>query len=78
MIEPLRTKIIKVTNKDKVQLKKEVVITWGQPQVLSVYFKQVNKAQKQLAKWNVKVSDDDIVIHVMAECTNPIGLLRRP
>ena len=29
---------------------------WEQPQVLSAYFKQ-----KQLEKWNVKVSDDDIV-----------------
>ena len=56
MIEHLSTKISEVTNKDKAQLKKELFIMWEQPQVLSAYFKQ-----KQLEKWNVKVSDDDIV-----------------
>ena len=47
------------------QLKKEVFIVWEQPQVQSAYFKQVHKAWKQLTKWNVKVSDDDIVIDVV-------------
>ena len=41
MISHLSTKISKVTNKDKVQLKKEVFIPWEQPQVLSAYFKQI-------------------------------------
>ena len=44
--------------------KKEVFITWEQPQVLSTYFIQIDKAWKQLAKWKVKVSDDDMVIYV--------------
>ena len=44
MISHLHTKISKVTNKDKVQLKKEVFIPWEQPQVLSVY---LNKFKKQ-------------------------------
>ena len=44
MIEHLQIKISKVTNKDK------VFITWEQPQVLYAYFKQINKAQKQIAK----------------------------
>ena len=35
MIEHLRTKIGKGTNKDKVQLKKEVFIMWKQPQGLN-------------------------------------------
>ena len=56
MIEHLRTEISKFTSKDKVQLKK---------QVFTAYFKQINKACKQLAKWNVIVSDDDIVIHII-------------
>ena len=38
---------------------------WEQPQVLSASFKQIDKAQKQLAKWNIKVSDDEVVIHVV-------------
>ena len=50
---------------DKLQLKKEVFIAWEKPQVLLVYFKQVEKAKKQLAKWNVAVLDDDIIIHVV-------------
>ena len=29
-----------------------------------LYFKQIEKAKEQLAKWNVKVSDNDIVIQV--------------
>ena len=65
MIVHLQTKRRNMTNKDKVQLKKEVFITWEQPHVLSAYFKQIEKARKQLTKWNVKVSDDDIVIHVV-------------
>ena len=65
MIKHLHIKISKVTNKDKVQLKKEVFITWEQPQVLSAYLKQIDKSQKQLLKWNVKVSYDNIVIHVI-------------
>ena len=28
-------------------------------------FKQIKKAKKQLAKWNVTVSDDGIIIHVV-------------
>ena len=39
-----------MTNKDKVQLKKEVFIMWEQPQVLFACFKQIKKARKQLAK----------------------------
>ena len=65
MIEHLQTKISKVTNINTVRLKKEVFIIWEQPQVLSAYFKPIEKARKQLAKWNVKVSDNDIAIHVM-------------
>ena len=70
MIDYLWTKISKITNKDKVQLKKEVFIEWDQPQVLTAHFKQINKACKQLTKWNVKVSDDDIVIHVVDQMYN--------
>ena len=65
MILHLHIKISKAMNKDKVQLKQEVFIMWEQPQVLSVYFKQIEKERKQLAKWSVKVSDNDIIIHVV-------------
>ena len=58
-------KISKATSKDKVQLKKEVFITWERPQVLSAYVKQIKKARKQVAKWNVKVLDDDIMINLV-------------
>ena len=68
----MQTKISKVTNKDKVQLKKEVFITWEEPQVLSAYFKQVEKARKQLTKWNVKVSDNSIVIYVVDQMYNSV------
>ena len=44
MIKHLHTKISKVTNNDKVQLKKEVFITWEQQQVHSVDFKQIKNA----------------------------------
>ena len=47
-MEHLQTKIRKVINRDKVQLKNEVFIMWEQKQVL--YFKQIDKAQTQLAK----------------------------
>ena len=43
MIAHLRTNISKVTNRDKVKLKEEIFITWEQPQVLSAYFKQIDK-----------------------------------
>ena len=49
----------------KVKLKKEVFIKWEQPQVPLAYFKQKEKARKQLAKWNIKVPDDDIMIHIV-------------
>ena len=65
VISHLCTKINKVTNKDKVQLKKEVFIKWEQPQVLSAYFKQIEKARKQLEKCSVKVSDNDFIIHMV-------------
>ena len=42
-----------------------------QPQVLLPYFTQIKKARKQLAKWNVKVSDDDIIIHVVNQMYEP-------
>ena len=48
MIAHLWTKISKVINKDKVQLKKEVFIKWEQPQVLSAYFIQIKKQEKNL------------------------------
>ena len=67
MMEHLQTKISKVTNKDKVQLKQEVLITWEQLQVLLAYFKQIEKARKQLVKWSVKVYNDDLLIHVMSQ-----------
>ena len=65
MIEHLQTKISKVKNNNKVQLKDKLFIKQEQPQVLSAYFKQIDKVQMQLAKWKVKVSEDDIVIHVV-------------
>ena len=65
MIVHLRTNKSKVTNKEKVQLKKEIFIKWKQPQALSAYFKQIKKARKQMAKWSIKVLDDDIVIHIV-------------
>ena len=65
MIVHLQTKISKVTNKDNVQLKKGVFIEWEQLLMLTVYFKQIDKACRQLLKWNVKVSDDDILINVV-------------
>ena len=65
MLEYLQTKISKFTNKDKVQLKKQVFIKWEQTQVFTAYFKQIDKAHKQCTKWNVTVSDDDIVIHAI-------------
>ena len=33
-------------------------------------FQQTEKAQSQLAKWSMKVSDDDIVIHVIDQMYN--------
>ena len=71
IIVHLQTKISKVTNRDKLQLKKEVFIAWDQPQVLSAYFIQIEKAKKQLAKWKVTMLDDDIIFLVvdqMYEC----------
>ena len=65
MIEHLQMKKSKVTDKDNVQLKKEVFIMWEQQQVLSAYFKQIKKTRTQLKKWNFNVSDNDIVIHVV-------------
>ena len=50
MVKHLQMKISKVTNKDKMQL----VIMWEQPQVLSTYFKQIDKARTQLTKWKEK------------------------
>ena len=64
MIAHLNTKICKVTNKDKVQLQKEVFINWEQLQVLSAYFKKIKNARKQLQKWIVNVSDNDIAIYI--------------
>ena len=61
----LRSEISKVTNRDKAILKKEVFIEQEQLQVLSVYFRQVKKAQKKLTMWHVKVTDDNVVIHVV-------------
>ena len=61
MIEHLQKKRSKVTNKDKLQLKKDIFIM----QILLTYFKQIENARKQRAKWNEKVSDGDIVIHVV-------------
>ena len=52
-------------NKDKAQLKKDVFINWEQPQVLSMYFKQIKKARKQLQKWSVNVSDNDIIVRIV-------------
>ena len=37
----------------------------GTAQVLLTYFKQIEKAKKQIAKWNVTMLDDDIIIHVV-------------
>ena len=65
MIEHVCTKISKVSNRDKVQQRKEVFITFLKPQVLLAYFKQTVKARTQLAKWKAKVSNDDTVIHVV-------------
>ena len=36
-----------------------------QPQNLLANFMQIEKTRKQSEKWSVKVSDDDIVIHVV-------------
>ena len=63
--EHLRAKISRVTIKDKVQLKREELVEWEQLQVLWAYFEQIDKAQKQLAKWRVIVTEDNIVIHVV-------------
>ena len=56
--------ISKVTNRDKLNLKREVFVARTQPQVLSAYFKHIEKAKKPLEKWNVSMLDDDIIIHV--------------
>ena len=67
MIIHFWTKFSKVTNRDKLQLKKEVLIAWKQPQIFLAYFKQIKKAKKQLAKWKVSVSDNDIITHVVEQ-----------
>ena len=54
MIKDLWTKISKITNRDKEQLKMEVFIKWELAQVLSACFKQIDKVHAQLAKWNTK------------------------
>ena len=43
---------------------------WEQQQVLLAYFNQIKKEQKQLAKWSMEVSNDDIVIHVIDQMYN--------
>ena len=58
-------KISKVNNRDKLYLKRKVFIAWEQPHILLAYFKQIEKAKRQLAKWNVSMLDDDIIIHVV-------------
>ena len=61
----LQIKISKVTNRDKLQQKREVFIAWEQPQVLLAYFKQIEKAKKQLTKWNVTTLDNIIIIYAV-------------
>ena len=63
--EMVCTKISNVTKKHIVQLKKAFFTPWEQPQVLSAYIKQIEKARKQLQKWSVNVPDNDIVIYVV-------------
>ena len=67
MIHHLWIKISKVTNRDKAAMKHEILIPWEQPMVLSTYFKKIKASKKKIEKWNVTVSDDDIVIHVMEQ-----------
>ena len=69
----------KQSNKERLSPNEiEIFITWEKPWVISAYFKQINKAQNQLAKWNVTVSDDDIVIHVVNQMYNSDWLSKKP
>ena len=47
--------MLKHLQTNKVRLKKQVFMD---------YIKQINKAHKQLSKWNVTVSVDNLVIHI--------------
>ena len=75
MIHHLRSKISKVTNQEKATVKQENFIPWEQPTVSLAYFKKIEMTKKKLKKWNVTVSDDDIVIHVI-KCMTLIGTQR--
>ena len=66
-------KISKVANRDKLQLKKEGFIAWEQAWVLRAYFKQIEKVKKQVAKWNITVSDDESSFMLLIGCMNLIG-----
>ena len=45
MIYHLRSKISKVTKRDKAMVKQEIFIEWGQPMVLLAYFKKIRTAK---------------------------------
>ena len=47
IIMHLQIKVNKFINRDKLNLKREEFVAWEQPQVLSAYFKQIEKAKKQ-------------------------------
>ena len=55
MIAYLQSKISKVTNQDKVAVK-EIFIPW-----------EIEVAKKKLERWNITVSDDDIVILIVEQ-----------
>ena len=65
MIHHCWIKITKVTNQDEARVNRKIFILWEQQMDLSTIFKKIKMAKKKLKKWNVTMSDDDIVIHVM-------------
>ena len=67
MMYHLRSQISKVTNGDKAAVKRKIFIPWKQPTVLSAYFKKIGTAKKKLKKWNVTISDNNIIIHVVEQ-----------
>ena len=67
IIHNLRNNISKVTNQDKAAMKREISIPWEQQTVLSAYFKKIETAKKKLEKWNVIVSEEDIIMQEIYE-----------
>ena len=66
MIHHLCSKISKVTNRDKAAVNREIFITW-EPTVLTAYFKKIETTKKKLERWNINITNNNIVIHIVEQ-----------